>query len=93
MWAFVVSDQETGDVKHDKAYVEWMVTSWGDLDAGNGSQILARAGVHSCTEEDFKKFYTPNLATKKPFEKMKKDLVCLDDIDNNGKAIDKLIYG
>ena len=52
-------------------------------------------GLHPCTEEDYAKFYKPNVGSKKNFEyyKEKKAWMCVDSFDKNGKPWDANLYG
>ena len=78
----------------DPSMVEWYVSL---IDNGKGEndaneQII---GTHTCTEEDFSKFYQINISSEKTFIDLKENnsFSCLDKTDINGNEIDFRPYG
>ena len=51
--------------------------------------------MHTCTPEDLLKFYTPSKKSEFKVKTLteKKALKCLDDVDMEGKKINKKIFG
>ena len=87
----MVRDAWTGKVKHAKNHVEW----FGAIFENDGTvEILAqKIGVHQCTEKDFAKFNKIAAQSKKLFETYHNEFFCINDLDVNGKKINKKLYG
>ena len=47
--------------------------------------------MHKCTDKDLNKFYKPAKTSVKTFNKIKSELMCMNDTDDNGKLIDTKI--
>jgi len=91
--AIAVTDTMTGEIKHDPRFVDWkFIVYKGEGGTLSSDQV---GGLHACTEEDYSKFYEPRKDAKKHFSgfKEKKAFMCMDETDNEGKPINKNIYG
>jgi hypothetical protein len=49
--------------------------------------------MHKCTEKEINQFYKPSKNTMKAFNYIKTELMCMNDIDIQGKLVDKKIFG
>ena len=87
----MVRDGATGKVKHDKNHVEW----YGAIFENDGTvEVMAqKIGVHQCTKEDFAKFNKIAAKSKKLLETYRDEFYCINDLDINGKKINKKLYG
>jgi hypothetical protein len=59
----------------------------------DGLSGTKKTTMHKCTKKDLDKFYTPNRAAAKNFERMKNDLMCVDHENDDGSEINHKIFG
>ena len=77
MMAWAVVDYVTGDVKDDPKFVKWYAEY---IHSVNGTKTYTELKMYDCTEEDFKKFYIPDVASEQRVKKFRKNggFKCID---------------
>ena len=91
--AFLVHDMKTNEPKDDKAYVTW---HGGIFESdGKKEKMVQKIGVHKCTKQDLEKFYPAGVKSKDKINDLKRRdaLQCFDDVDVNGKKINRKLFG
>jgi hypothetical protein len=71
--------------------VDFIAVIW-KIEGGKSSKE-ATVGMHKCTEKDINQFYDPSKNSVKAFNNFKTELMCINDIDTEGKRINKKIFG
>jgi len=91
--AFAVEDMKTGESLDDPYYVEWYGAIW-ESD-GISDEITQKIGVHKCSAEDMKKFHPVGNRSKHKINTLlgKEALWCLNEVDTDGRPINKKLYG